>query len=38
MRQRGGVVATMTDPKPEKFEFTKKHTGIESYEFVDFSN
>jgi hypothetical protein len=38
MRQRGGVVATMTDPKPEKFVFQKKHTGIESYEFVDFSN
>jgi hypothetical protein len=38
MRQRGGVVATMTEPKPEKFVFQKKHIGIESYEFVDFSN
>lgn len=38
MRQRGGVVATMTDPKPEKFVFQKKHIGIENYEFVDFSD
>jgi len=38
MRQRGGAVATMTEPKPEKFVFEKKYNGIESYEFVDFSS
>ena len=37
MRQRGGAVATMTEQKPEKFVFEKKYNGIESYEFVDFS-
>ena len=37
MRQRAGVTATMVEPKPEKSVREKVLQGIESMEFVDFS-
>jgi hypothetical protein len=37
MRQRGGAVATMTEPKPEPYRRERPLRGIEKMEYVDFT-